>query len=178
MRPTPEPCHGFRFPAELIAHAVWLSHGFRLSRRAAETIPARRGPGRDLPVRSRRSAQAAKRFVPKLPKGPRHVPRVIVPDKLRSCGAAEREVPPGVEHRRSRYLDDRAGVSPQPRRRRERRAPRFTSPRPGRRFLAGRARSPDPFQLRRHLLTANDHRAGRGRAFPTWRAAAGVALAA
>ena len=43
MRTTPDPYRGFRFPAEIIAHAVWLYHCFGLSQREAETILAERG---------------------------------------------------------------------------------------------------------------------------------------
>jgi hypothetical protein len=35
-----------------------------------------------------------------------YVPRVIVTDKLRSYGVAQRQLLPGVEHRQSRYLTD------------------------------------------------------------------------
>ena len=34
---------GYRFPAELISHAVWLYHVFSLSLRDVETILAARG---------------------------------------------------------------------------------------------------------------------------------------
>src|SRR3954454_1763452 len=43
MRTTPDPYRAFRFPAEIIAHAVWLYHCFRLSLREVETILAERG---------------------------------------------------------------------------------------------------------------------------------------
>jgi putative transposase len=43
MRTTPNPYRGFRFPAEIISHAVWLHHGFSLSLREVETILAQRG---------------------------------------------------------------------------------------------------------------------------------------
>ena len=43
MTKMPDPYRGFRFPAEIIAHAVWLYHGFSLSRRDVETILAQRG---------------------------------------------------------------------------------------------------------------------------------------
>ena len=43
MRTTPDPYRGFRFPAEIISHAVWLYHGFSLSLRQVETILAQRG---------------------------------------------------------------------------------------------------------------------------------------
>jgi putative transposase len=64
-----------------------------------------------------------------------YVPRVIVTDKLRSYGAAKREILPGVEHRQSRYLNNRAEVSHQPTRRRERQMQRFKSARHAQRFL-------------------------------------------
>jgi putative transposase len=40
---TPNPYRGFRFPAEVIEHAVWLYHCFSLSLRDVETILATRG---------------------------------------------------------------------------------------------------------------------------------------
>lgn len=43
MTKMPDPYRGFRFPAEIIAHAVWLYHCFSLSLRAVETILAQRG---------------------------------------------------------------------------------------------------------------------------------------
>jgi putative transposase len=44
-------------------------------------------------------AKAAKRFFRKLLKGLQYVPRVMITDKLKSYGAAKREILPGVEHR-------------------------------------------------------------------------------
>ena len=73
----------------------------------------------DVLVQCRRNKKAAKRFFCKLLKGLRYVPRVIVTDKLGSYGAAKREILPGVEHRQSRYLNNRCEVSHQPSRRRE-----------------------------------------------------------
>src|SRR5215831_9346323 len=58
-------------------------------------------------VQSRRNKQAAKKFFRKLLKGLTYVPRVIMTDKLKSYGAAKREILPGVEHRQSRYLNNR-----------------------------------------------------------------------
>jgi putative transposase len=236
MRTTPNPYRGFRFPAEIISHAVWLHHGFSLSLREVETILAQRGvvvshesvrawglrfgrafanglkqrrprPGDkghldealirirgkrpylwravdqhgrvlDILVRSRRGAKAAKRFFQRLLKGPQHVPRVVVTDKLESHGAAKREILPGVEHRQSRDLNNRAEVSHQPTRRRERRMRRSKSARQAQRFLARHGQLHDLFPLRRHRLTAAEHRVGRDRAFQTWGDVAGVARAA
>src|SRR6188508_674671 len=43
MTKMPDPYRGFRFPAEIISHAVWLYHCFGLSLREVETILAERG---------------------------------------------------------------------------------------------------------------------------------------
>ncbi len=65
----------------------------------------------DILVTSRRDATAATRFFRKLLTGWRSVPRVLITDKLASYG---------VEHRRSKYLNNRAENSHQPTRQRER----------------------------------------------------------
>lgn len=62
----------------------------------------------DILVQRRRNKQAAKKFLRKLLKGLTYVPLVIVTDKLKSYGAAKREILPGVEHRQHRYLNNRA----------------------------------------------------------------------
>jgi putative transposase len=132
----------------------------------------------DILVQSRRSARAAKRFFRKLLKGLQYVPRVIVTDKLRSYAAAKRQIMPGVEHRQSRYLNNRAEVSHQPTRRRERQMQRFKSARHAQRFLSVHSGIHNHFQLRRHRLTACDHRAARTEAFHVWRDVTGTAMAA
>ena len=43
MTTCSNPYRGFRFPAEVIEHAVWLYHCFSLSLRDVETILAARG---------------------------------------------------------------------------------------------------------------------------------------
>ena len=43
MTTPPSPYRGFRYPAEVIEHAVWLYHCFSLSLRDVETILAARG---------------------------------------------------------------------------------------------------------------------------------------
>ena len=74
------------------------------------------GPGTTGRVRATRSL-----------KGLQYIPRVLVTDKLQSYAAAKREVLPGVEHRQSRYLNNRAELSHQPTRRRERIRPAGTA---------------------------------------------------
>jgi putative transposase len=48
----------------------------------------------DILVQERRDAKAAKRFFRRLLKGLQYVPRVIVTDKLRSYGVAQRQILP------------------------------------------------------------------------------------
>jgi putative transposase len=62
----------------------------------------------DPAARPHRDSHAARRFLRKLPAAEQYVPRVLVTDKPRSYGAAKRPVLPSVEHRRSRYLNNRA----------------------------------------------------------------------
>ncbi|WP_043837833.1 DDE-type integrase/transposase/recombinase, partial [Muricoccus aerilatus] len=132
----------------------------------------------DILVQSRRSATAAKRFFRKLLKGLQYVPRVIVTDKLRSYAVAKREILPSVEHRQSRYLNNRAEVSHQPTRRRERQMQGFKSARHAQRFLSTHSRIHNRFQLRRHRLPATEYRTVRDAAFATWQDVTGVASAA
>jgi putative transposase len=71
-------------------------------------------------LQSRRDGAAAKRFFKRLLKGLQYTPRVLVTDKLKIYGVAQRELLPDVEHRESRYLNNRAENSHRPTRRRER----------------------------------------------------------
>jgi hypothetical protein len=52
--------------------------------------------------KTRRDAKAAKRFFKRLLKGLQYRPRVIITDKLRSYGVAQRQLLPDVEDRQSR----------------------------------------------------------------------------
>ena len=81
----------------------------------------------DILVQRWRNKQAAKKFCRKLLKGLRYVPRVIITDKLKSYGAAKHEIFPSVEHRQSRYLNNRCERSHRPTRQRERRMQGFKS---------------------------------------------------
>jgi putative transposase len=80
----------------------------------------------DILVTSRRDTRAATRFFRKLLKGLEYVPRVLITDKLASYGAARRQVLRSVEHRQSKYLNNRAENSHQPTRAREQAMKKFT----------------------------------------------------
>jgi putative transposase len=90
----------------------------------------------DILVQRRRDKNAAKTFFRKLLKGLTYVPRVLITDKLKSYGAAKREILPGVEHRQHRYLNNRVENSHQPTRQRERRLQGFKSSGHAQRFLS------------------------------------------
>jgi putative transposase len=122
----------------------------------------------DILVQSRRNAKAAKRFFRRLLRGLQFSPHTIVTDKLRSYGAAKRDVIPDVEHRQSRYLNNRAENSHQPTRRRERQMQRFKSPRQAQRFLFAHSFIYGHFRLQRHLMSANNYRVARAEAFRGW----------
>ena len=112
----------------------------------------------DILVQRRRNKQAAKKFFRKLLKGCQYVPRVLITDKLKSYGAAKREILPGVEHRQHKYLNNRAENSHQPTRQRERRMQGFKSPGHAQRFLAAYGLIAQHFRPRRHWLCAPEYR--------------------
>lgn len=122
----------------------------------------------DILIQSRRDAGAAKRFFKRLLKGLQYVPRVLITDKLRSYGVAKRELLPGVEHRKSRYLNNRAENSHRPTRRRERQMQRFKSSLQAQRFLSAHAFIYGHFHPRRHRMAANRYRSSRAKAFKVW----------
>src|SRR2546430_15365085 len=107
-----------------------------------------------------------------------YVPRVIITDKLKSYGAAKRELLPGVEHRQHRYLNNRAENSHQPTRQRERRMQRFKSPRHAQGFLAVYGPITQHFRPRRHRFSAPAYRQELTNRFQIWQEITVPALAA
>jgi putative transposase len=132
----------------------------------------------DILVQRRRDKRAAKKFFHKLLKGLAYVPRVIITDKLKSYGAAKREILPGVEHRQHRYLNNRAENSHQPTRQRERRMQGFKSPGHAQRFLSAYGPIAQHFRPRRHRLSAHDYRREMAQRFQSWREVTSMAIAA
>jgi len=125
-------------------------------------------------VRARRDEHAAVKFLRKLLKRLRYVPRVLITDKLASYGAARCEIRPSVEHRRHTGLNNRAGHSHQPTRERERRMRRFKSPGHAQRFLAAYGPIASHCRPRRQRLTADAYRETRAERFATWRMVTGM----
>jgi putative transposase len=122
----------------------------------------------DILVTSRRDAKAANRFFRKLFKKLRYTPRVLVTDKLRSYGVAHRRLMPSVEHRSSKYLNNRVENSHQPTRQRERAMKKFSSPSGAQRFLSAFSGISPHFRPSRHRLTAQQYRREMNTRFTTW----------
>jgi len=87
-------------------------------------------------VQRRRNAKAAKRLLTRLLKKQGVAPKRMITDKLRSYGAARRQVMQGVEHRSHKGLNNRAENSHVPLRKRERSMQGFRSPGGLQRFIS------------------------------------------
>jgi putative transposase len=217
---------GYRYPAQIISHAVWLYHRFTLSFRDIEELLAARGinvsyetvrswcfkfgnqycgqirKGRgqlgdtwfldevfikingvlhylwravdqdgdeiDILVQKRKDKKAAIRFFKKLLKGQQVAPIKIVTDKLKSYSAAKRELMPSVDHSTEQYENNGCELSHQPSRQQERQMRRFKSQGQAQRFLSCHGVVNNMFRLGRHLISANNYRFFRERAFSEW----------
>ena len=216
-----------RFPADVIAHAVWLYFRFPLSLRMVEDMLAARGVivshqtvrlwaekfGRhfasdirkrstgklggkwhldevvitiackkhwlwravdqdgfvlDVLVQNGRNTKAAKRLMRKLLKGQGRSPRVMITAKLRSHGAAKRDIMPGVEHRSHKGLNNRAENSHQPIRLRGRMMKHFKSARHLQRFVSIHDPIANLFHIPRHDIPSSHHRELRATAMEKW----------
>ncbi len=122
----------------------------------------------DILVQSRRDRRAAARFFRKLLKGQGREPRRLITDKLRSYAAAHRTVMPSVVHSTRQYENNRAEVSHQPTRQRERQMRRFKSAAHAQRFLSVHGLVLNLFRVGRHLLRAAHYRLLRTRSLLVW----------
>jgi predicted RNase H-like HicB family nuclease len=82
---------------------------------------------------------------------------------------AHRELMPETVHDTSQYANNRAELSHQPTRVRERDMRRFKSKRQAQRFLTVHATIYNLFNLGRHLISAKNYRLLRLRAFASWK---------
>jgi len=123
----------------------------------------------DVYLQKRRDGAAAKRFFKRLLKTHQDEPRKIVTDKLRSYGVAHRDIIPDTIHDTSKYANNRAELSHQPTRVRERGMRRFKSVVQAQRFLSIHAAVCNLFNLGRHLISAKIYRLLRLRAFTSWK---------
>jgi putative transposase len=129
------------------------------------------GDGIDILVQRRRNQKAAARFFRHLLKGQGGEPRWLVTDKLRSYDAAHRTIMPSVNHINHVYANNRAEVSHEPTRQRERAMRGFNSPTQAQRFLTLHELTQNLFRAGRHLLQAVNYRLLRTQAFQVWQEA-------
>ena len=122
----------------------------------------------DILVQKRKDTPAAKRFFIKLLKSQRQKPIELTTDRLGSSRAAKRQVMPSVAHCLDRYANNRAEVSHEHTRARERQMRGFRSDGQAQRFLSVHGQFHNLFRLGRHLLRAKNYRILRSRAFCTW----------
>ena len=122
----------------------------------------------DVFLQSLRDGAAAKRFFKRFLRGHGEEPRQIVTDKLRSYGVAQRTLIPDTIHNTAQYANNRAELSHQPTRVRERGMRRFKSTAQAQRFLTIHAAVYNLFNLGRHLVRAEHYRELRTDAFGHW----------
>ncbi len=132
----------------------------------------------DILVQSRRNTKVATKFFKKLLKGLEYVPRVIITDKLRSYGAAKKDLLPRVEHRQHKRLNNRAENSHQPTRVREKVMRRFKSQGQAQRFLSAQGPIREHFRPKRHKMSAVNYRVKIQEQFKTWNEVTRLSIAA
>jgi putative transposase len=131
----------------------------------------------DVLVQGRRNKKAALRLIRKLLKRQGIAPRVMITDKLRSYGAAKKEIMPGMEHRSHKGLNNRAENSHLAVRRRDRGVKRFKSTRQCQRFISIHGPIANLFHYPRSHMTAAQHRDLRKAATARWNDITGHAAA-
>lgn len=125
----------------------------------------------DVFLQRKRDGKTAKRFFKRLLRASGNEPRRIVTDRHRSYGVAHRELIPDTIHDRSQYANNRAELSHQPTRVRERGMRRFKTMHQAQRFLGTHAAVYNLFNLGRYLIFTRHYRLFRQRAFVSWKCA-------
>ena len=125
----------------------------------------------DVLVQARRNKKAALRLMRRLLKKQGFAPSSVVTDKLRSYGAAFRDLGLTTRHETGQYENNRAENSHQPVRRRERKMQGFKSAGSAQRFLSIHAAVYNLFNLQRHLICYRPVK-------PLWRSDGRVSYAA
>jgi len=124
-------------------------------------------------LQSKRDKRAAKRLLKALIKR-FGLPKRTVTDKLRSYGAARREIVSGLEHRSHKGLNNRAENSHLPFRKRERCIQEFRSPGGLQRFVTCQSAARNRFSIPARRRSANATRYHRMEAFDAWKEAASI----
>ncbi|MDR6775174.1 transposase-like protein [Azospirillum sp. BE72] len=122
-------------------------------------------------VQRRRDKAAALKVMRKLLKKYGFAPTQVITDKLRSYGAAFRQLGLTAHYEQRCRTNNRAEVSHQPVRRRERKMQRFKSSGSAQRFVSLHAAVHNTFNLQIHLVSRPTLRTFRAQAMAEWLAA-------
>jgi putative transposase len=122
----------------------------------------------DMLVQRRRNKRAALRLMRKLLRKHGVAPKLVVTDKLRSYGAAFRDLHLTCRHDQGLRKNNRAENSHQVVRRRERKMQRFKSAASAQRFLSMHAAVHNTFNHQRHLISRSTLRIFRAEAAAQW----------
>ncbi|HZC78110.1 MAG TPA: IS6 family transposase [Ktedonobacterales bacterium] len=122
----------------------------------------------DMLVQRRRNKRAALMLLRKLLRKQGVAPKLVVTDKLRSYGAAFRELHLTCRHDQGLHKNNRAENSHQVVRRRERKMQRFKSAASAQRFLSMHAAVHNTFNHQRHLISRSTLRIFRAEAAAQW----------
>ena len=126
------------------------------------------GEIQDMLVQRRRNKRAALRLLRKLLRKHGVAPKLVVTDKLRSYGAAFRDLRLTCRHDQGLRKNNRAENSHQVVRRRERKMQRFKSAASAQRFLSMHAAVHYTFNHQRHLISRSTLRIFRAEAAAQW----------
>ena len=129
----------------------------------------------DVLVQRRRDKRAARRLMRKLLRKQGFAPTEVTTDRLRSYGAAFTEIGLAARHEQGLRKNNRAEVSHQPVRRRERKMQRFKSPGSAQRFLSMHSAAYNTFNVQHHLISRRTPRSFRAEAMAQWHAATAAA---
>jgi putative transposase len=122
----------------------------------------------EILVQPRRDQAAALRLIRKLLRRQAFAPAAIVTDKLRSYGAALREIGFSGRHEQGLRANNRAENSHRPLRRRERTMQGFKSAKSAQRFVSVHAAVYNTFNVQRHLISRVTHRQFRTASQNSW----------
>ncbi len=125
----------------------------------------------DVLVQRRRDKHAARKLMRKLLRKQGFAPAVVTTDGLRSYGAAFIDMGLTARHEQGLRKNNRAEVSHQPVRRRERKMQRFKSPGSAQRFVSLHSAVHNTFNVQRHLVSRRTLRVLRAEAMAQWHAA-------
>lgn len=126
-------------------------------------------------LQNRRDKRAAKRLLVALMKRYGFVPKRTITDKLRSYGAANADVAPGLDHWSHKSLNNRAENSHLPFRKRERTMQGHRSPGALQRFVSMHLASRNCFSIPSRRRAAQTIRYHSLEAFDAWKIAACIA---